>query len=62
MTLLRAIRASTVLKATPVILAGSARRQVGEDLPEFSAFLRKPFSLDEFLSLVVELIGPSVGQ
>ena len=61
--LLRAIRTSPLLKATPVILASSARRQValpaGEDLPAFSAFLRKPFSLDEFLGLVVELIGPS---
>ena len=52
--LLRAMRASPVLKATPVVLASSARRQValpaGDDLPEFSAFLRKPFSLDEFLA------------
>ena len=60
--LLRAMRANPSLKAIPVILASSVRRQVAlpdsADLPEFSAFLRKPFWLEEFLSLVVRLIGP----
>ncbi len=61
--LLQAIRANPALKEIPVVLASAARRQVvlppGEDLPKFSAFLRKPFSLDEFLRLIVQLIGPS---
>jgi CheY-like chemotaxis protein len=60
--LLIAIRDDPGLRSIPVVLASAARRQIvlpaNEKLPEFSAFLRKPFQLDEFLSVVVELIGP----
>jgi CheY-like chemotaxis protein len=60
--LLRAIRDTPDFKSIPVVLTSAARRQIvlpaEENLPEFSAFLRKPFQLDEFLGLVTKLIGP----
>ena len=59
--LLKAMRDDPNLKSIPVVLASAALRQIvlpaDERLPAFSAFLRKPLQLDEFLSLVVELIG-----
>jgi CheY-like chemotaxis protein len=60
--LLTALREDAGLKSIPVVLASAARRQIvlpaNETVPAFSAFLRKPFQLDEFLSVVVDLIGP----
>ena len=60
--LLHAMRASPALKSIPVILMSTVRRQVvlsRDALLEFSGFLHKPFKLNEFLALVVKLIGPS---
>jgi len=60
-SMLHAIRATPALKAIPVVLTSSVSRQVvlsRDALLEFAGFLRKPFKLDEFLGLVVKLIGP----
>jgi CheY-like chemotaxis protein len=60
--LLHAMRASPALKSIPVILMSTVRRQVvlsRDALLEFSGFLHKPFKFNEFLALVVTLIGPS---
>jgi CheY-like chemotaxis protein len=60
--LLTAMRNDPSLNAIPVVLASAARRQIvlpaNEELPKFSGFLRKPFQLDEFLTAVVDLVGP----
>jgi CheY-like chemotaxis protein len=60
-SLLHAVRANPALKSIPVILTSSMRRQAvlsRDALLEFSGFLHKPFKLNEFLDLVVKLIGP----
>jgi CheY-like chemotaxis protein len=60
-SMLRTMRATPALKSIPVILTSSVRRRVAlsrDALPEVSGFLHKPFKLDEFLGLVVKLIGP----
>jgi len=60
-SLLRAMRQDEALKSIPVILISAVRRHVaipsGDDAPEFSAFLRKPFQLEKLLSTVSSLIG-----
>jgi len=60
--LLVAMREDPELAAVPVILMSAARRQIAipaaEELPVFSAFLRKPFLLKPLLELVVAEIGP----
>ena len=58
--LVRAMRETPALKAIPVILTSSVRRKTvlsRDAMLEFSGFLHKPFKLDEFLALVVKLIG-----
>jgi CheY-like chemotaxis protein len=60
-SMLRTMRATPALKSIPVILTSSVRRRVAlsrDALPEVSEFLHKPFKLDEFIGLVVKLIGP----
>jgi CheY-like chemotaxis protein len=60
-SMLQVMRATPALKSIPVILTSSARQRVvlsRDALLEFSGFLHKPFKLNEFLGLVVKLIGP----
>ena len=59
-SMLQTMRAVPALKSIPVILTSAARQRVvlsRDALLEFSGFLHKPFKLNEFLGLVVKLIG-----
>ncbi len=60
--LLGEMRSDPNLASVPAILMSAARRQIaipaGEDFPEFSTFLRKPFQLKPLMEAVVALIGP----
>jgi len=62
--MITAMRLDPNLATVPVILTSAGRRQMvvppGETFPEFSLFLRKPFSLELFMEAVRTLIGPGV--
>jgi CheY-like chemotaxis protein len=60
--LVRGVRATVALCATPIILMSATTRDValaaGEDTLEVSAFLRKPIRWEQILETIVGLIGP----
>ena len=55
------MRSDPKLASIPAILMSAARRQVavaaGEDFPEFSTFLRKPFQLKPLMAAIIAVIG-----
>jgi CheY-like chemotaxis protein len=60
--MISAMRGDPQLASIPVILMSAARRQIamtpGEEFPEFSVFLRKPFVLQALMDALINLIGP----
>ncbi len=54
----RHLRARADLPDVPVVMMSAAVQPDGLD-PSIAAFLRKPFDLDDLLTLVTDLIGPS---
>jgi CheY-like chemotaxis protein len=55
----KAMQSDPQLSQIPVVLMSAAPPKVKQEEYHWAAFVRKPFDVDEFLRVVISLIGPA---